>query len=185
METGLIKNHQITFSYASLLGGDILYAVNSQHNFVAQCEFEIISVYTRKLTKSELQKIEPPFTHLVKDGELEYKIKNKNRLLMSSRIKENKFYSPAGKVFDFKENYCWLSRIFITDDNYYKVGVGSKLIQEVENYARAANCDYIKGCFSPFGRFEAGARDFYIRNNFEFVKDSNGYTSYIIKDLQK
>ena len=86
---------------------------------------------------------------------------------------------------ELKEVYCRLYSIGIEEDEFYRVGLGSALIKQVEEYALAKNCHKIEGWFSPIDRDNEATKRFYERNGFKFKRDEEHQKTLVIKELNQ
>ncbi len=84
--------------------------------------------------------------------------------------------------FKLSSSNCYLIRIEITDNNYAHVGLGSKMIEHMEDMAFKKRCFSVDGRFYPFGELGKHARNFYEKHNYSIYKD--GYETYIYKNLE-
>ena len=71
----------------------------------------------------------------------------------------------------------WLTKIFVNESERFK-GVGQKLIDALEYFAKSRHIDNIEGKFYPDNLY---AKDFYEKNGYEIWKD--GYETYVSKSF--
>lgn len=180
-----VKNERCTLSQIfGLDDGDFICVINSKVNIVAKCHYNIVKKFLRDFTEKELLLIsQHDFKKTVLEHIRELKLTSQNMHLYQNKIKDDKLI-VSGLTYRLVDSYCQLDNIEITNENYYKVGVGSFIIKSLENYALSQDCKRIEGWYYPNGPFADGSRDFYIRNGFEFVQDEYKNKTYVIKNLE-
>lgn len=177
-----VKKEKCVLAQTSCLDGEFYCVLNSQAQIVATCNYNIIKVFNRDLTRRDIflrdrhnlnQTIVERMTQLTitsKEMPIYKKLINDNSLLVD------------GQAYKLRDAYCQLDNIEIKNKDYYKIGVGSFIIKNLQNYAIQQKCTRIQGWYFPNGDFIDGSKDFYVRNGFEFVEDKN--KTYVIKHLQ-
>ena len=73
----------------------------------------------------------------------------------------------------------WLMKIFVNESERYQ-GIGQKLIEALECFAKMRHISYIEGKFYPDNSY---ARTFYEKNGYEIWKDD--YETFVSKTLTK
>lgn len=76
-----------------------------------------------------------------------------------------------GKQFMLENTFCELVQIEVFHDNFYNVGLGQQMHDEVEKISKEHNCSEIRALCVPHGDFMFGTVAFYKRNNYEFTKE--------------
>lgn len=126
-------------------------ATDEHDNIISKCVF---AIFQRKISKHAKSK--------------KYTVKDVNILDGSATCK------ISDSAADLKEaTFCKLDSIEILDERYFKVGLGSEMLKNMETFAKTQDCKNITGWFYPNGNFWYGAKDFYLKNNFTF-SDENG-----------
>lgn len=78
----------------------------------------------------------------------------------------------------------YLSYIEILDEKYINQGLGSALINELEEIARETELSYINGRFMPLGRFASYSQKFYERNGFKIEYDPHDKMRTLYKKVK-
>ena len=89
----------------------------------------------------------------------------------------------AKMSFKLNAGTCYLNRIEIEDINFAHIGLGTKMLEFMEEVALMARCNNVDGKFYPFGDLGEYAKNFYEKNGYQIYKD--GYETYISKYLSK
>ena len=147
----------------------VISAKDDNNNTVGFCKFKIVYLYKKILSQNFREKYakynkislkEVPTTHLYKAIDAKkFTIENNSVVLCN------------GNSYPIENVICELSRIEITNKNYYKVGLGSQMLKHMEQIAKDNNCTSIEGMYIPNGEFQLGALPFYKNNGFVFTKE--------------
>ena len=89
----------------------------------------------------------------------------------------------ASSFFCVDSGVCFLYRIEICNPEYSHKGIGTKLLNIMEDFAKQKICRRVEGRFFPFGEFGDFAKDLYLKNGYKIYKD--GYETYLYKNLSK
>ena len=166
-----LKNQEVVFvSLIKTKDNYIFSAVTRTGEIVGKCVFEICT----------LEVI--PF----KNGQDKFLLKEKNEFNgnISSKIVNLDFLKANNIKVNSKINICKLNQIEISNEKFFKVGLGTTLVKRMEKFAISKNCNEIYGWFYPNGNFWHGASTFYSKNGFSFKKDENNMT-IITKNISK
>lgn len=169
-----LKNKKIaTIGLIATKDSFIVCAVDENNKIVGKCVFEIVNREIKSISS-------PKFI-----GQENYLIKNRNILNgnINSSIISQEFIKENNLKIGSNLNICKLNQIEILSEDFFKVGLGSFMINKMEEFAVSKNCQEISGWFYPNGNFWHGASSFYSKNGFDFIKDENGIT-YITKTLE-
>ncbi len=179
-----IKDEIITLCKIQQIDGEFICAVNNHPYIVAKCHFDIVKKFSRNLTTQELELTEKLKSYkLYRNNKFNLTITSKTLSIYKNNIHDN-LLTLDNHTYILEDTFCRLDNIEICDDKYYKVGLGSAIIKHLSNYAKASGCKRIQGWYYPNGRFEEGAKDFYIRNGFEFVQDEYNNKTNVVKNLE-
>lgn len=143
----------------------IFTAIDAKNNIVAKCVFKILRREVTYLANTKLKKYEGKY--LIKDT-------NQLNKSASSKIVEESYILKNNLSKNSNIYVCQLDLIEITDENYFKTGLGSLIFKKMEEFAKTQNCQEIVGWFYPNGNLWYGAKDFYIKNGFSFEQDIGG-----------
>ena len=169
-----LKGGKVAYLSAYNLGkGDItvIFAKDKNKRKVAECHFSYVYVFERALSEKErilnarYGKIPIEKIPKVKEFKLD------EFSTQSFKVSGNEIVLATGDRYKVKRKYLNLIGISILEREFYKVGLGTEMIKEVEKFAIKMGCDSIQGIYLPNGEFQFGAHDFYRRNGFEFYKD--------------
>lgn len=169
-----LKGGKVAFISAYKLGkGDITVVFASdEHKFkVAESHFSYTYVFERPLSENE-RKLNARYSKRPIES-VPYVKEFKLDEFHAQRFKVDGNYIVLsnGEKFKIKRKYLSLIGIEILDERFYKVGLGTALIKEVEKFAIKNGCDSIEGMYLPNGKFKCCAENFYKRNGFEFYVD--------------
>ena len=81
--------------------------------------------------------------------------------------------------FKITKKTCFLFKIEITSTNYSHMGLGSKMLEYMEEFALGKFCNFIDGKFFPFGELGQYAKDFYTKHGYIISKE--GYETFVSK----
>lgn len=116
-----------------------------------------------------------------KNGELTFFIsKDYEYVYIDVRSKTSEV--AANAYFKIKDGVCFLGRIEVLQ-KYSHQGVGTKILNIIEQIAISNYCRAIDGKFFPFGNLGIYAKSFYEKNGYEIYKED--YETYIYKRLLK
>lgn len=162
----------------------LIEARDKNENLVAMCRYDIVKIFTRKLSIEERKQLAkynkisfkktPEFEKIeLRKQELQQCGQDCTRLLKNE------------KMYNFDHSICELVGIQILRGNFYKVGLGTALLKRLEQISNKNNCTEIYAYYKPFGRFKAGAKNFYLRNGFKFNYVEAAHACYATKILPK
>lgn len=124
----------------------------------------------------------------------EIKIKNDETIILKLKYNEldnyyiiNATNSEKKKVafltFSLKSGTCFLNNIKIENSKYSRLGIGSQMLELMEDTAISKRNFRVDGKFFPYGNLGQYARAFYKKHGYEIYKDD--YETYIGKRLKE
>ena len=131
----------------------LIEAFTLDHRKVGQCKFNIAKIYVEdNATRSR--------PHVVRICVNNTRDKN---------ISKDTYIDDIGVVYKYSHTLCTLADISILHDDYYKVGLGTALLQELEKTARLYGTHNIEAFYHPYGKYHKGTRSFYAKNGFDLT----------------
>ena len=97
-------------------------------------------------------------------------------------VTSNTITKKTGTYQIYSRN-CSLDLIEISNPNYYKCGIASKIFEIVLQICKEMDIDKVVGNFKPYDNQHIQAFEFYKRNGFKFEKC--GSDTLVIKYLSK
>ncbi len=160
---------------------------SEERNVVAVCYFDIERLFQRHLSENEILKNAQYFGGIEKTPKTsELFLKKKD--LPNYNIKNNiLIFKTHGidKLFPLKFAKCYLESIEIKNEEYFKVGLGSAMLKVVEAFAIANDRYMMYAHYAPYGKFQTGTKNFYMKNGFIKEFDACDGKMYANKFLSK
>lgn len=154
-------------------GGDftVICAKNKNGSRVAECIFSYMYVFERPLSSKDREIISKKNNVPLESVPYVKEFKLDEFHTQKYKISGNEIVFSNGDRFKVKRKYLNLIGIKILNREFYKVGLGTAMIKEVEKLALKNGCDSIEGMYFPNGEFHFGTNEFYKRNGFEFYRE--------------
>ena len=144
-------------------------ALDENQMEVGKCQFNIEKMFKEQTDSNSFQRI----------------VRLNVALLDKYNAQGNTYIRYTGEVFCFDKTITTLNSINILHADYFKVGLGTAMLKEVEKLSRLYNASHIEGFYNPNGKFAHGAEKFYKNHGFIFDNKSIPNLTLITKPLQK
>lgn len=163
-EIKLKNGKTISLSFLISQTGQYQIFAQNENKIVGQLQFELFRTFSRKGSQENTKHSQTGrvSNQLPKEMELS------QSELQQYDIKDDTL-TIEGTTYDFKKARAILTIFEVKDKNFFHVGLGSAMHEEMEKFVQKKQCTEIRlASFFPIGEFAHGSRAFYEHKGYVF-----------------